>query len=288
MHEKKKKNNLNHSMPRLLKPKYGWGYLASVFAYIMIELNFQQPFSDYLLHTPHRSKVLFGFGGIVILLYLLHYLIFPRIFCKYFDDCNWTLKKEIRNLTFFFLVFLLVNLKYVSLCIPTLTDGRVRFLSVLHFTFTACLVPVFCVTFFRITYYLLKKEQSDEKNVWNRPDNTTTDFRIDLTSLNGKKYHPNDLYFFKVVQNYTFIIYRVDNRMEKDCIQASLIKVQELLADHPQFKKCKNSYVVNEDKISKCTGNKRSMYIQLCHCQEKIPVSRDFAYLFIKYKKKDS
>ena len=292
------KKFLNFSLPSMLSLRYGWIYLAGVFVYVLITLKNHLPFYHQESIVSNTGWIVVGFGLICIGLYELFYAIFPRIFKKYFQSKNWTMGKELLHLLFFFLAAMLVNGAYSLLTIPVISDRLTYLMCVLHISFSSNLLPVFALTFFNHTLYVLRKEQvakenikdplaleasqvldqllllTDEKELLTAVASTE---KIDFIRINQKMYSKNDICFFKVNGNYTYIFYSSGNVMCKDSIHLSLIKIVDLLAEFPQFVKCHNSYVVNVDKILKCKGNKRDMTLIIKEYNTILLVSRGLA-----------
>jgi hypothetical protein len=153
---------LNLSLPHLLTLKYSWVYLILVFRYVFFSLQNHLPFYDPGHLYPNKNWLLFGYGCICLGLYILIYLIFPRIFKNYFDINRWTVGKEIHNLIFFFLAALFINGEYSLMHIPMLTDRRAYFLCVLHISFSGNLIPICGVTAWKCLYYHIRKDLQNE------------------------------------------------------------------------------------------------------------------------------
>ena len=267
---------LNLSLPHLLTLKYSWVYLIVVFGYVFLSLLNHLPFYDPAYPYPNRTQLLLGYGCICPGLYIIIYLIFPRIFKKYLDINRWTMGQEIQSLICLFLAALVTNGLYSLLNIPMRTDPHIYFLSVLHISFSANLLPILYVTSFKCAYFHVRKKLDNDEQPIEIPEPVAQyEAIVDLTSLKGKKYPADDIRYFQVIGNYVYIYYYSTGKIKKDELQTSLLKVKNLLKGHPQFVKCHNNQMVNTKKIMKCEGNSRKMILKLENYADKLPVSRN-------------
>jgi hypothetical protein len=290
------KNSLNRSMPYLLGERHGWIYLAAVFVYVTFTLSNHLPFVIPEWDMAYKLYLCLSFGVICVGLYVLIYAVIPNFFKKYPDVLHWTPGKELRNLLCFFLAALIANGIYCLLNIPVNTHLHDYFLSIVHISFSGDFMPILLVTLIHHFYVVKFTKQESNETVQSMPMNEvcialevveehcveeipaeTTDCgsMIDLTGVNGKKYPHEDVRYFHVVGNYTYIHYFSLGKMTYDTLVISLVKLEAMLAVHPQFEKCNRSMVVNTDKILSCQGTKKKTTIKLERWNAPIRVSRD-------------
>jgi DNA-binding LytR/AlgR family response regulator len=75
--------------------------------------------------------------------------------------------------------------------------------------------------------------------------------------------------------NYVQIFFFEKEELKSKIFRATLRKMEDALADWPQFFRCHRTYVVNFDKIEKVSGNAQGYRFHLTDLEETIPVSRN-------------
>ncbi|MFN0037244.1 MAG: LytR/AlgR family response regulator transcription factor, partial [Saprospiraceae bacterium] len=75
--------------------------------------------------------------------------------------------------------------------------------------------------------------------------------------------------------NYVQVSFFENGALRSRLLRATMRKMEDALADWPQFFRCHRTYVVNFDKLEKVSGNAQGYRLHLAGVEETIPVSRN-------------
>jgi len=266
------KNYLNLSLPRLLTFRWGWLYLLAVSVLNIVSVYWLHPFGEPDPLVPHQPFLLTGFAWTCVGTYILLYQLVPLVINRIFNVEVWTLLREIRTFSIYFVVMVFINWGYASAVIPSHETGWPYFICILCFTLLYQILLVAFVTLFNLMIYFIKL--ATEIKVPEVPvAEAAPESMLDLTMFHAGKYPLNEIRFFKVIGNYCYMHnISAGKPVEKD-LKISLTKMEEILKPYPQFVKCHYEYIVNTDKIAKYTGSKRKMKLHLMNHHAEVPVS---------------
>jgi len=274
--QEKRKKYLDLYLPRLFTLKYGWIYFGGVSVYVLLSLNFQHPFGEYTSNMPHHHCILSCFGCVFALMFLLFYVVLPRIFKHYFDKNNWTLNKELCNLILLYLASCLTNWACVLLTVSPDYDTLTYFARILSFTFTFNLLPVIVVMLIQLVLsmvqkFVITKQTEPVKSIdW-------------FYCANGRAIDMDDILFFFQNRNYQSIYYVSDENIAEEKERRSMKTLLEMMDAYPQFKSCHASYLVNTDKIECSVTECGEKKLKLIGYDKKLNVSYKHRHDFDQY-----
>lgn len=81
--------------------------------------------------------------------------------------------------------------------------------------------------------------------------------------------------YLSAADNYVQVFYLENGRPVKRMIRATMKKMEEALAAHPQFFRCHRTYIVNLEKVENVSGNAQGYRLHLGGTGDSIPVSRN-------------
>lgn len=262
--------------PLLCAEKYCWVYISVVSAIIALLINIEQPFGLQAWTHPDKWLILSGFGGTYVVVNVILYMVFPRVFPAFFHAGSWTVGKEIFILSILFLIAGFINWIHALSTISYFNLSWYSFFHMQFYTLTFGILPVFTLTSFVQIKNLLNAR---------KPDNGTdeTGNALEMQQPVAQTIHINcipfvakDILYLQANQNYMGIHFDKNGKKEKQVFRTTIKQLELQLAPFPQFVRCHKSYLVNTEMILKCKGNSGKMEIQLNNCPEKIPVSRNY------------
>ena len=267
---------LNLYIPRLLTHKYGRAYIVGVCTYIVLSLSFHHPFGGYISDRSQHYYILSCFGSIFALVFLLFYIVLPRVFKQYFDNSGWNLTKELSVLLLFYAVCSIANWLCVSYALSPPSDLITRLICILLFSFTFNLVPVIVIILIQAIVYLVEKYEIIRQHPTAEP---ITVFRC----ANGKEILLTDILFFYQSGNYQYIHYVSEANIVEEKERRSMKTLLEMMAAYPQFKSCHASYLVNTDKIECSVTECGEKKLKLIGYDKKLNVSYKHRHDFDQY-----
>lgn len=262
--------------PLLSAEKYCWVYICIVSLVIALLINIEQPFGLQAWAHPYKWLILSCFGVTYVLANVIVYVVFPRLFPAFFCAGNWTVAKEVFILVVSFPVVGLANWIHALSTISNFSVSWNSFYHMQFYTLAFGSLPVFALTSFVQTKNLLNAR---------KPDRVTeeTNNELEMQQPVAETIHINcipfiamDILYLKANQNYVGIHFIKNGKKEKQVFRTTIKQLESQLTPFPQFARCHKSYLVNTELILKCKGNSGKMEIQLEHCPEKIPVSRNY------------
>jgi len=81
--------------------------------------------------------------------------------------------------------------------------------------------------------------------------------------------------YLAAADNYVQVFYVQQGQLKSKMLRSTLKKMEEALADHPQFFRCHRTYLVNMDKVQHVSGNAQGYRLHLEALEETVPVSRN-------------
>lgn len=248
--------------------------------FVFLFLLVFQPFGLGDMDT-NKSAHVFLFGLITSLVMLFNYLVWPRIFPRFFNPDEWVVWQEILFGLWNILLIALCNYLYNSWVQATLLDPGM----ILSFIVVTLSLGIFPLTVMVLVneLYLSDKHQKEanlmshhfelegQANSIEIAQNSVT---IGESKMDSLELHENDLLYIQARDNYCLVHYQENNQVSSKLIRTTLKGIEIQLEGSIRIVRCHRSFLVNRQKINMITGNARSYTIHLDGCTEKIPVSR--------------
>lgn len=225
------------------------------------------------------------FGGVTFIVMFFNIVWIPRIFSfTFLDPTHWTVKKYILHVLWICFIIGCVNVVIDKLYIcPQLPLGRVT-LHVLQQIVLTGVTPIAIMTMlFRnnllqqnLKSAISANQEIDKiKNLKSEVvksinTNTITIFSDTSETLTFKL---PDLLFIEADDNYSTIVWKNGNGVEKKLLRVNLKNIETQLNNSFTIR-CHRSYIVNVHAISNITGNANGYKLQIRHSDFSIPVSR--------------
>ena len=230
-----------------------------------------------------RSKTLFllGFGVSVSLALCICYFILPLIFRSWFDPERWQIKKEILFLFCCFSLVALFNTVHNNVIGQDITNHR-TYLEFFGISFAVGMFPliilIFLVELFLNNRNLAQASQIDERRVEVKSHGEALQIVIEPeTSTSEVLRLPLDDFLFAASDNnYSTVYFFSEGQIQRELLRLSLKNLETQLKTFEDILRCHKSYLVNKSKITKISGNARSLVLQVEGYKGLIPVSRSF------------
>lgn len=237
-----------------------------------------QPFGTATTHFPYKTLFLSGYGWIIFVIGSLIYLLFPKLFPRFFQEDQWKIWKEIVFLIFYVSVTYFVCFAYMKIWFGQPIFIR-HFFDFFPFALSLSVLPVITITLLHYIYYLKKHQgvaQSFNDQIPSLPtpsketilafndENNRTDFNLSI----------HQLLFIKAANNYVEINYQAADQVKKHLLRNRLNAVEQQL-QHTNIVRCHRSYLVNLEKVERITGNAQGYKLHFPFTADfVVPVSR--------------
>lgn len=250
---------------------------------VILILIFFQPF-QFNLDTFGQFKVLLLFALVVIAGTSVVFILFPKIFKRFYDPDKWTVGKTLLT---YVILFVLVGLGVTSLnyfvFIKHLPENYLPiFLTDMLATLTIGMVPLSIITFIVHNRALKRnlqaaKEMNQALSERIRRDTAATGF-ITLAGSTKESVtaKPEDILYIEATGNYVNVHYKQKGKLTYRLLRTTIRQIEETLQYQPTFVRCHRTYIVNTDKICNVTGNAQGYKLSLYDTSEEIPVSRTY------------
>ena len=278
--------NLNQSYPFNNNFKHNLRTITFVCMGFMLITLYFQPFGINFLATPKDGYFVLIIGLVSAATFFLNTLFFPGLFPKIFESARWTIRKEIIwNVGMFAVMIVGFTL--------TAKAFRIRGMESLTF-FRSAALALLPLVLFNISNYnnSLKSKVSqviDSGRHWlaeERKTNQNSESElIRIESENAKEVFEEDLKNIILIQsasNYIEIFYREGAAIRKQMIRQTLSKVESILSDFQNIKKCHRCCLVNIQQISRITGIAPNYTLEAKGLDFRIPISRQNVAKFRK------
>lgn len=280
---------LKHPYPLFEKP---WVLVAIVSLSLIFILSVFEPFNFTMGSIAHLG-VLFGFTSVTFIGTTIVFVLFPRIFPKFYDPDTWTVGKNLFHYLFF-LFFLSLLVAIMDLVILPLLGGNepIPFLYYPFFinvfaTFTICLIPILLITF--ITQNRELKNNLQEAILLNKivsernkPASSREEESIQLhgTTREFVKVRADDIRYVEVSGNYVGVYFLQDKKIKHKLLRIPIKQMEEQLKAYSMFVRCHRAFMVNINQISDISGNTQGCRLKLFDIPHEIPVSRRYMKQF--------
>ena len=242
-----------------------------------------QPF-EFNLNNIGQIKVLLWFTSFFIINSTIVFVLFPKIFKRFYNPDTWTIGKTL--LTFLFVIVLM------GLCVTSLNyfvinkDFPEHYISIFLTDMLASLtigsIPA-CIIMFIIQNRALQRNLKEAKEL-NKllseriKPNILEEGHITLAGSTKESItvKPEDIIYMEATGNYVNVHYKQDNKVTYKLLRITIRQVEETLQQHSMFIRCHRAFIVNSDKIYNVTGNAQGYKLKLYDSIEEIPVSRTY------------
>lgn len=226
-----------------------------------------------------------GFGLVTFGVLSLFFLVFPKVFKKFFKDETFTVGKNILLLLSIIIFISFANWYYNSLVQNT--DNMIL-LTLKHFfiyTFSLAIFPIIILTFLSEKMYRKHREkvsksimESTQKK--ERKTTENKDINIKIFSENNKdfvSFSLQNLVYISSEGNYASLYLHRNNKIEEKLIRNTLTNIDNTLESYRNIIRCHNSYIINTEYLKTISGNARGYYLSFNKVRKQIPVSRKFS-----------
>jgi len=239
-----------------------------------------QPFGTARSQFSYKTLFLSGYGWVIFVVGSLMYLLFPKLFPRFFQEDQWKLWKEM-----LFLLFSLTIIFFVCYLHGRLWFGysisMIDFFSFLPAPLTISIFPIAVITLLQYIYYLRQHQgvaQSfNDQIAASPPPAPKKETLLTFKDENEKEdfsLPENQLLFIKAANNYVEITYQATDQIKKHLLRNRLNAIEQQLPQK-NIVRCHRSYLVNLDKVGRITGNAQGYKIHFPFTSEYVvPVSR--------------
>jgi hypothetical protein len=271
------KDYLNQPYPFYLSR---WKTSAMTCIYIGLFMLIFQPFGLSNYHGIYKTVICIGYGFVTLIVLVLDSFIIQSLFKNWFNNNNWSVKKQIIwHLVVIFSIGL-GNSIYTSLLNSSWYLST--FLIFQFYTLAVGIIPIVItaiITQNRMLSENLKsaqefnsslhtqKEAINNSVVYLVADNEKDHFEIELSQL----------LYIESTGNYIEIFYTQNNELKSSLLRSTLKRTESQLETHPAILKCHRAFMVNTNKIAQVKGNSQGLILVLKHTKTEIPVSRNFS-----------
>jgi len=269
--------NLNQPYPFNNNFKHNLRTIAFVCMGFMLITLYFQPFGINFLASPKDGYFVLIIGLVSAANFFINTLLLPGVFPKLFESELWTVRKElIWNVWMFAILILGFTL--------TAKVFRISGMESLTFFRSAALALLPLVLFNLSNYNNSLKSKVvqviDSGRHWlaeERKGIHPTSEQIRIQSDNGKEVFEEDMKNIILIQsasNYIEIFYREGTVIRKQMIRQTLSKVESLLSEFQNIKKCHRCCIVNINQISRLTGIAPNYTLEANGLDFRIPIAR--------------
>ncbi|MDR2009096.1 MAG: LytTR family transcriptional regulator [Bacteroidales bacterium] len=271
-----------------------WLIVAICSLCVFLILAVFEPF-NFHMRSSIQILILAGFVLTVFTGSSLVFVLFPKIFKKFYIPENWTIGKNIIHFALFLSLLGILIVVYDMVILTGLLFGTdsINILSGellvnLFATFTTGIIPVIIITF--ITKNKALKQNLAEatrlneiltervrKQIFEENKITLTGSTKDSVSI-----LPESIYYIEVSGNYINIWSKNNNIVKHKKLRATIKQIEEQLQDYPFVIRCHRAFIVNIHMITKIKGNAQGYKLQLKEITKEIPVSRTYMENFKK------
>lgn len=231
-----------------------------------------------------QIEVLLWFILAMVVCASLVFVLFPKIFKRFYTADRWTVGKTI-------LVYLIL-IVLIGLCVTSLNyfvfitrppeNYLPIFLTDMFASLTIGIIPL-CIITFIVQNRALKRNLKEAKEINHalaeriKPDITDEGFiTLAGSTRDSVTARPEDILFLEATGNYVNVHYRQDNKTVYKLLRTTIKQVEEALQNQPVFVRCHRTFIVNTQKIYNVTGNAQGYKLFLYDTPEEIPVSRTY------------
>ena len=239
--------------------------LGIVVSFIMV---FLQPFDTYSFESKHKYLIMFGFGIIL----LIGYLINARLenFWYHHKDKKWMIKDEIIwFISLLFISSIIIHFYNQVFLNDLFTNGFNLLEYVKHglWFLQHSIIPMVLIV---LPFHIFLR------NKFGKIETSPSSSEIELNGINkGEqiRLQRQELLFVKASENYVEIFYLENNSTQHKTFRNTLTSIK---TQAPFLYRCHRSYLVNTSAIKTVDGNSQNAKIKLHHSNLELPLSKSY------------
>lgn len=270
----------SHTLRYQLLMSAGAGLFVGVFLIIF------QPFGSSNWSDPYKNYYLAGYGLVTLTVLLLASSIAPRVFRSWFQEENWTVGREISHTLLIIVLIAFGNLLYTQ----QYNAGTIDLPTILFWvgiTLAVGIIPASVITLINHNR-LLRKHLTTDFRINGQLSKVPSPQQLMLVAENEKDsltLVTDDLLFIESANNYSEVVFRQNDKREKQLLRSSLSRLEEQIQDS-EVVRCHRSYIVNLRQVANISGNAQGYKLQLKNEATIIPVARRYGDLVADYFRK--
>lgn len=260
-----------------------WLSVLLCVAIVIFILAIFEPF-NFRLNSLGQVWVLVGFALLTMLVTSIAFVLFPKIFKRFYNPDKWTTGKSLLNNVFFLIIMGIgvVCYDYFIVMKQLPEYFPMGFLVDLFAALTIGIVPLSIITIITQNNALKRNlNSSKEINQMLSERINISPKQEDLIILNKStkesiSIRPEDILYMESEGNYVNVHYRQDEKVTSKQIRSTIKQMEESLQNHPMFIRCHRAFIVNINYISNAEGNAQGYQLTLSNVPLEIPVSRTY------------
>lgn len=260
-----------------------WLSVLLCVAIVIFILAIFEPF-NFRLNSLDQVWVLVGFALLTMLVTSMAFVLFPKIFKRFYNPDKWTTGKSLLNNVFFLIIMGIgvVCYDYFIVMKQLPEYFPMGFLVDLFAALTIGIVPLSIITIITQNNALKRNlNSSKEINQMLSERINISPKQEDLITLNKStkesiSIRPEDILYMESEGNYVNVHYRQDEKVTYKQIRSTIKQMEESLQNHPMFIRCHRAFIVNINYISNAEGNAQGYQLTLSNVPLEIPVSRTY------------
>lgn len=260
-----------------------WLSVLLCVAIVIFILAIFEPF-NFRLNSLGQVWVLVGFALLTMLVTSIAFVLFPKIFKRFYNPDKWTTGKSLLNNVFFLIIMGIgvVCYDYFIVMKQLPEYFPMGFLVDLFAALTIGIVPLSIITIITQNNALKRNlNSSKEINQMLSERINISPKQEDLITLNKStkesiSIRPEDILYMESEGNYVNVHYRQDEKVTYKQIRSTIKQMEESLQNHPMFIRCHRAFIVNINYISNAEGNAQGYQLTLSNVPLEIPVSRTY------------
>ncbi len=239
--------------------------LGLILAFIMI---FLRPFDTNQFESNHRYLILFGFGVLLSIVYLINVRM-ESLWYNY-KNKSWKVKHEIVSFLSFILISSVLIHFYNQVFLNDFFNYEYeRYEYIKHgiWFFQQSIIPIVLILLPFYIYF---------RNKFGEVITSKSLSEIEFSGINkGEKIliQKKAVLFIKSSENYVEIFYKKDNTLEHETFRNTLTVINK---QAPFLYQCHRSYLVNISEIKIIIGNSQNAKIKFRHGDLDIPLSKSY------------
>lgn len=260
-----------------------WLSVLLCVAIVIFILAIFEPF-NFRLNSLGQVWVLVGFALLTMLVTSIAFVLFPKIFKRFYNPDKWTTGKSLLNNVFFLIIMGIgvVCYDYFIVMKQLPEYFPMGFLVDLFAALTIGIIPLSIITIITQNNALKRNlNSSKEINQILSERIKISPIKEDLITLNKSikesiSIRPDDILYLESEGNYVNVHYRQDEKVTYKQIRSTIKQMEETLQNHPMFIRCHRAFIVNINYISNAEGNAQGYQLTLSNVPLEIPVSRTY------------
>lgn len=259
-----------------------WLSVLLCVAIVIFILAVFEPFS-FKLNSLGQVWVLVGFALLTMLVTSIAFVLFPKIFKRFYNPDKWTIGKSLLNNVFFLIIMGIgvVCYDYFIVMKQLPEYFPMGFLVDLFAALTIGIVPLSIITIITQNSALKRNLNSSKEINQILSERIKASTKDDFITLNGStkesaNIKPEDILYIESEGNYVNVHYRQGNKATYKQLRSTIKQMEESFQNYPMFIRCHRAFIVNINHISSTQGNAQGYQLTLSNVPQEIPVSRTY------------